>query len=1336
SVLYSFDGTTWATLPGTYSGQTTTQAVTGLDLSVVDGQQFYIGFGWDNDSAFSGYPGFIIDDVLIEGTSIPACITPAQPTVLNLTATGDTVSGTFTASVNADNYLVVVNTTGVAPTPINGTNYNIGDTIGAGNVVADIDTNTTFTATGLLPSTLYYVFIYSIDNQCLGGPQYNTVNPLTGNISTTNSVYCTPSNELVIYNTTVKYINDVEFLGTLNDVSNLNSGNSVAGYTDWTGLTNSVQAQGEGINVYVGGVNGRGRWKAWVDWNKDDAFDFTTEEVYDSGAIGTTTTTFGFVIPPNQPIGDYRLRIRFHNTATDNWSYDFDACEFFDFWDDTTGNPNDGDFRLGEAEDYLFTIVARCPAQITSVTNGSTCGPGPATLNVSGTAGVTQFLWYTSETGGTPVATTPTGQWSPNVSATTTYWVSATDGSCESQVRTKVIATMNPVTTLTFNQATPAVCGEDDILNLSATGDTEVAYLINEDFESGGTGVFSVINLIDNGAATNALSEWQNRASTFVPSELVWFPAISSGFGGNQFVMATSDVNPSSGFVYTSLESPVLDSSVFTDLTLSFDMYFSKYLTGLDPDEINIFVSTDGGANWVIEQTYIDDVGYGTDFANLTLDLSAYINEPNLVISFDYYSIWADGVALDNIQLYGSRPLNPSFTWTGTVDAFVDAGATIPYNPGDIAPEVWIKPTAAQLALPSFSFTANATLSNGCVVSKDVTILNNTKIWTGNNDSNWENPGNWSPNGVPTANNCVIVRDVGTNPDPLTGPPVPPIPKFAYNLLVGAAGVLEIGADRSLTVTDAVTVEPGGVLYVKNNGSLVQINDVANSGDILVERAPGNGAAVNNLNYVYWSSPVTGFNVDDLSPDAAAGQKWEWQTTTANTYGNWVDASNAVMPAGKGFIVRGLSGVVPNPIFTLTPNSTLFSGVPHNGSISIPIYHGNYNVGGDPGYPGGSPGVLAFNSDDNWNLVGNPFPSAISADAFIDANAAIIEDNPASGSIIGAVWVWPHAGLPSALNNDPFYDNYVANYADQYIKHNKTGTTVPGGPADVYLASGQSFFVLADHAADPGGADSVIFNNSMRDATYSNNNFYEAPQSDNPVIGESEESPDKNRIWLNLSGSANMAKTILLGYINGATNEKDRMYDAPEFNGSSHAFYSLIGNEKYAIQGKALPFDRDDTIALGMILPSNDLYTISINTVDGLFESADQNIFLRDNYENTIHDLRLNPYSFMSDTGTYNDRFDIVYIQETLGNGDLDLEHVVVYVNNEASQLILKNPGMLEIDQIILYDAAGKVIFDRSNVEISAEYNFSTKMLSSGIYVAAVNFKDQSNIFKKVVVKN
>ena len=201
---------------------------------------------------------------------------------------------------------------------------------------------------------------------------------------------------------------------------------------------------------------------------------------------------------------------------------------------------------------------------------------------------MTAFNWYDAETGGNLVATTSSGNWSPNVTTTTNYWVTASDGNCESLKRTKAVANINALTALSLWPENPTICGDDDIIQISVTGETEISYLIDEDFESGGLGVFTNVNYIDNGTTDNNLSKWQNQASVYVPDNEVWYPAVSSGFSGNKFAMATSDVNPINGFVYESLESSIIDTRTFTNLTLSFDFYFSKYLTGLDPDDIYV----------------------------------------------------------------------------------------------------------------------------------------------------------------------------------------------------------------------------------------------------------------------------------------------------------------------------------------------------------------------------------------------------------------------------------------------------------------------------------------------------------------------------------------------------------------------------------------------------------------------------------------------------------------------------------------------------------------------------------------------------------------------------
>ncbi|MCD2260667.1 Ig-like domain-containing protein [Psychroserpens luteolus] len=1318
SVIYSLDGTTWAALPATYQGQSTTQNVTNLDLSVIDGQQFYLGFAWENDNSIGGFPAFTIDDIDVKGIPLTPCTTPNQPTTLNLNSSGDTINGSFTDAVpTPDNYLVVVSPSATAPTPVNTTSYNIGDTIGAGYTVVDIDNDTNFTATGLNPATTYYIYVFSYNSTCIGGPLYNSTNPLTGSTTTTTSTYCTPSNELVAFNATVKYIDDVEFTGTLNDVSNLNSGNSVAGYTDWTGLPKSIQAQGEGINVYVEAFNGRGRWKAWVDWNKDSAFDFTTEEVYDSGAVGTTTTTFSFVIPANQAIGDYRIRIRFYNSAVDNWNYDFDSCEFFDFWDDTTGNPNDGDFRLGEAEDYLFTVVQSCGATITSKTDGSTCGPGAVTLQVTGSAGTSQFKWYDAETGGNLVATT-TGDWSPIISNTTTYWVTADNGSCESLVRTKITGTVNPITTLTITPAVPEICGEDDIIQIAAIGSTELAYLIDEDFESGNLGVFTQNNIEVNGAPYDGISQWQTQTSTYEPFQFVWNPAISSGFGANVFAMSTSD----SGIIHTENEliSPITDATDFTGLTLELDMYFSQYFPSV-PEYVNIEVSTDGGTTWPnVIANITSDVGFGTNFSHLTYDLSAFDGAPSLRVRIYYYADWGDGVAVDNIQLHGTRPLNPSFTWTGTVDAYTDAAATIPYTPGTTAASVYVKPTIVQLQQSTFSFTANATLSNGCTISKDISITNNTKIWNGTQGTTtWNDANNWYPTGVPTSDNCVVIGDVGILPDPsILGPPVPPTPSYARNLTVKSNGNLELEPSTSLTVTDWIDVDPNGSLMVRNNANLVQVTNVVsnnNTGSITMQREV---TGLNASDYVYWSSSVENFAVAGVSPGTNAGFNLIWIPTVGGNgvgnYGEW-QATTENMVAGKGYAIRGLSG-------TSVVNTAAFIGRPSNGIINRQISRGTYN-GGD--YPGAG-STVATAIDDNWNLVGNPFPSAIFADTFITTNAAVITDD-ANPVIAGTVYLWSHQSAPSNVVTDPFYGDYVYNYnPNDYIAYNLTGSTPAG--FNGFIGAGQAFFVLMDHTATT--PSNLIFDNTMRSGVYDNSQFY---RTANPSVNDSETVIEKHRLWLDLIDDNDNAHSILIGYISGASNAKDRLFDGNQLSDGNTLFYSLIDNENMSIQGRSLPFNDSDTVPLGYQIPQNGTYSIAINSVDGLFETTNQNIFIEDTYTNTIHDLRLSPYSFTSDSGSFNDRFILRYTNETLGVNPLNDNEGIV-VSTPKSEYIKVTSEIGTISTIVIYDVIGRSIIKENEINQS-DFILNKTRLSHGTYIVKAELVNGKQKIQKIVLK-
>ncbi|MGV7108154.1 GEVED domain-containing protein, partial [Flavobacterium sp. U410] len=783
------------------------------------------------------------EDYIVNVVAPLPCVTPtSQPTALSLTPTGATIAGSFTAaSPAADNYLVLISVNSSAPSaPVNGTTYTIGSTYQTGYMVVDNDTNTTFTATGLTPLTTYYVYIYSFNSVCTGGPAYLGTNPLTGSTTTLTPDYCIPTISSTYQTSTTCHIQKVEFIGTLQDITNTSSFPTVVpfGYENYTGLAlKSIQAKGEGVNIYMESPNS-GYIKAWVDWNQDGDFLDAGETVYDAGGVSQASTTFGFIVPTGIPAADYRVRLRISGRNSSMFGtdagYSWDACS-------TDLN------YYGETEDYLLRVIDNCNAKISSITSGSVCGSGVVTLQATGTAGTTEFRWYSSETGGSLLGTTTSGSWdTPSISTTTDFWVTAYNGSCETLVRTKITAFVKTVPTLTFATSATEICGENSIVALTAAGDTELIYLIDENFESG-LGTFTNVHYVSN-AAVNSQTAWQTHTGPYIPTGLTWYPAISSGFGANSFAFVTSDIGgyytgPNYNYytINNGLVSSTVNSTSFLNLTLTLRLYFDRYY----PDGANatselmtIDVSTNGGTSWTsISGNITGDVGYGTKFSDITYDLSAYINQPNLKIRVRYYSdTWANGAAVDDIQLFGTKALNTAFVWSGSSlpDAYLDAATTIPYTSGASATTVYVKPTLTQLEMGSYTFTATATLSNGCDVSQDITITNKTSVWRGTSSNDWNDPNNWSSAAVPDINTCVIIPDItSTNPSNVLGAG---FNAYGKTLNIKDNGVLEITSGNTLTIQNLVDVNTTGVFRIQNSGSLIQIDNIANTGNISMKR--------------------------------------------------------------------------------------------------------------------------------------------------------------------------------------------------------------------------------------------------------------------------------------------------------------------------------------------------------------------------------------------------------------------------------------------------------------------------------------------------------------------
>ncbi len=103
-----------------------------------------------------------------------------------------------------------------------------------------------------------------------------------------------------------------------------------------------------------------------------------------------------------------------------------------------------GDPTLQISTSTIITIP-----QINSTTPNSRCGSGTVTLDATATNG--SVYWYTTSIGGSPITSGNTFT-TPIITTTTIYYVDAT-GNCPSAPRTQIIATINPIPTITSTTA-------------------------------------------------------------------------------------------------------------------------------------------------------------------------------------------------------------------------------------------------------------------------------------------------------------------------------------------------------------------------------------------------------------------------------------------------------------------------------------------------------------------------------------------------------------------------------------------------------------------------------------------------------------------------------------------------------------------------------------------------------------------------------------------------------------------------------------------------------------------------------------------------------------------
>ena len=608
------------------------------------------------------------------------------------------------------------------------------------------------------------------------------------------------------------------------------------------------------------------------------------------------------------------------------------------------------------------------------------------------------------------------------------------------------------------------------------------------------------------------------------------------------------------------------------------------------------------------------------------------------------------------------------------------------------------------------------------------------------NDGNWTSPATWKNGNVQQIPNTDGVNDtavdwniVRTNHDVnVIGREITVLGLLVNN---NRLSIQHNNPDdgQSVKVTKYLDITNDAVLDLVGESQLIQgVDSSVGAGEGTLERdQQGTG---NEFNYNYWGSPVHNLIDRDGKRTYALGSilygnggpiVWipgrDANTGTnipvivstrwlhlyehyTGAYADWHRINQFYdIPVGLGFTMKGSGSINDDQNYT-------FKGRPNNGEILIPILANN-----------------------NVALIGNPYPSAIDADQFIDDNVGALLD--------GALQFWEHA--PGGNTH------ILSQYQGRYSYYVKTGSVpaaeVPGpdgaGGASKspkrYIPVGQGFFVDGNIT---GGT--IVFNNAQREfkkESGGESEFLRASDNSSKESKSRNTSTSKDeiqRVRLSFKTPEGATRHLLLGFTpnNAATDGIDYGYDASNSDSFPSDLSFAIGGKKFVIQGVG-EFDVNKKYLLDMNLGIKGPIKISLTDLENFEAPID--VYVHDALLDTY--TKINDLSFQLnlEKGNYIDRFSIVFQPDsTLSTIDQDFKEIHVKYLQKTDEIYVKTPGSIEVRQVYLINMAGQAVnsWNMTNMNFGQEFKIPVKNISEGNYILKVETSTNS-YNKKMIIK-
>lgn len=498
---------------------------------------------------------------------------------------------------------------------------------------------------------------------------------------------------------------------------------------------------------------------------------------------------------------------------------------------------------------------------------------------------------------------------------------------------------------------------------------------------------------------------------------------------------------------------------------------------------------------------------------------------------------------------------------------------------------------------------------------------------------------------------------------------------IAGNLSI-TAGELIVPAGKDLTVSGNLT-----------NSSTMTVNSSATANGSFMLAGTSSGNITYNRYMTGGSSPwhliaapvgaqdINSFVVTDVATNAIA--------TKGSNYG--LAPYNNITPAWTYYTTSTISGAGPfeagkgYEVLRTSDGTVSFTGTVATGDVGIVI-----STPTSPGTP--------------WNLVGNPYPSAIcyntpASDATSATENLILKNTSVlDAGAYQAMYMWDaNAGTP------------------EY-------TTINHSSGAIYVAPGQAFFV---HAGSGGGT----FNFTEAMQTHQTGDIFKSSSSPIPAIKLFAQSTER-------------ISSTNIKYIENMTTGLDPGYDGGRFTGGSNSFaiYThLVGDMGNDIDFdiQCLPSDEyDHVIPVGLNLPENTEVVFSAHVMNlpsdilVILEDKTTGIFTSLNEEGSNYTIKL--LSPSHGVG----RFFLHTQAQSTGINNQKEQSEVNIISSPQNGIVRITGIITEGSQMTVYDMAGRQLLKHRLLPNEVN-DVMMNRIESGIYLIQISSTTE-RISKKI----